>query len=181
MRYTSAMNKLLSNLGYEVEVLLRYYLDNYFETFEEPAFKNVSIRRLWFLLLIDGLCEEIRKEGDHNKIAKLQLRKLIIYNAKWFEHIALGLPETEIKTIKKAEENIKVLSEDKNYLSVTDRSGRVLKIEKDYIDWWCNSKDYYWENEFDISYPLYEITTAYNHEKIYKYYKNEKGVINEQS
>lgn len=100
MYYTKSMCDLLRSLGEDATAYFSHYLDNYFYKYEEPDFSYSSydLKRIWFELLVDGLCAEIRRNGKNRKAAMIQLRKLLNYNSKWYENKNFVL-----KTVAKAE------------------------------------------------------------------------------
>lgn len=95
MRYTIAMTELLNSLDLNCQVLFGHYLDKYFTDLEEPEFKSFELSKIWYLLLVDGLLEEIRMRGTYQRLAFVQLKKLVDYNSACYTN-----PNTKYRTIK---------------------------------------------------------------------------------
>lgn len=84
MKYTAAMNELLGSLNLNCQTLYGHYLDKYFTDLEEPEFTSYELSKIWYLLLVDGLIEEIRERGTYRRLALVQLRRLVDYNSAYY-------------------------------------------------------------------------------------------------
>lgn len=84
MIYTRAMIETLNRLDLPTRALLMYYLDKYYKDFEEPEFASYELSKAWYLLLTDGLCEEIRTNASHTVQALDRLKQLIDINSAWY-------------------------------------------------------------------------------------------------
>ena len=163
MLYSQAMNNMLRELGDEYTALFSYYLDNYYETLEEPIFASTDLRKIWYLLLTDGLLQEIKLKGKHKDLAKLMLRKLVVHNSNWYAAKHFHKPEPTIKRIAERERGVKVIREEGDCVVVRNIKGGETRIRKEFINRWCLEHGNYWQKQgFDLNYPIYHILAEWN-------------------
>lgn len=96
MIYTREMISTLDRLDVSTRALMVYYLDKYYTDYEEPIFRSMELSKIWYLLLVDGLAEEIRTGASHTAQALNRLKLLIEVNSAYY------LPhgyEVKLKTI----------------------------------------------------------------------------------
>ena len=103
MYYTKAMIDTLRSLDSpEAIELLSYYLDNYFINYEEPQFSSAELKKVWYLLLIDGLIAEAKRGGSNRRSAMIMLKEMLNINSVIYkEHEKEVLPVTLIRYRKR--------------------------------------------------------------------------------
>ena len=100
MYYTKAMCEMLKDKGEDVIKLFSYYLDNYFETLEEPEFSDYDLSRMWHYLIICGLWHEIKSKGKYIKVAQKQLAATINANVAYYYYLTSNNRKPKTLTIK---------------------------------------------------------------------------------
>lgn len=86
MIYTEAMKDYLRAQDEEVSTLMTYYLDNFLKTRRHPKFDTQELRKVWFLLITDGLLNEVRLRTKNWAIAKNELIKILDKNSAFYRN-----------------------------------------------------------------------------------------------
>ena len=104
MYYTKSMVDLLRNIGEEGTQVFCHYLDNYYDTLEEPEFKDYQLAKIWHYLIVSGLTHEITNRGTHHKLAKQQLAKILNVNIAHYRYLDDDTRDYKLLTIKNYED-----------------------------------------------------------------------------
>ena len=104
MIYSDKMNELLFYIPKEAELLFRYYLDHYFENYEEPEFDSYELKKLWYVLLYEGLLSEIANKTKNYTRALKRFTLLVDHNSASYNKEKSENTYYVYKTIKEAEE-----------------------------------------------------------------------------
>lgn len=103
MIYSDKMKEILFCIPKEAELLFRHYLDHYFENYEEPVFNSYELKKIWYVLLYEGLLAEIANETKNYMRALKRFTLLVDHNSASYNKEKSENTYYMYKTIKEAE------------------------------------------------------------------------------